>query len=287
LRFLFLSITALILAALPVAAADILIVQSQHRQVYDQAVRLIQNSCGGSDTLVMSDYAEFDLGRVVREEQPRLVMAIGEQAFREASKLRRTPVVYSMTLNVNENALGDNVNGVSMHVAPELYLKLFKKLQLSRIGVLYDPRHSGAYLVRARTAFAGSGVELVSLAIRSPREVPAALKRLSIDGLWMIPDSSAIAPESVDAYFRFAQQQNLPVIGFARGYLAKGAVASLEGSHTAIAAQSCAIINKIRKGVPAAEHLILDINSATLSINENVAARLKLKLSGLDQLFPP
>jgi len=87
LRILLLAISSIIFAVLPVAAADLLIVQSRHLDVYDQAVRLIQNSCGGSsETLLLSDYAEFDLGRIVREEQPRLVVAIGEQAFKECQR---------------------------------------------------------------------------------------------------------------------------------------------------------------------------------------------------------
>jgi len=176
-----------------------------------------------------------------------------------------------------------------MFVSPDNYLKLFKKLQLQRIGILYDPRHSSAWLERARKAADGSGVELVSVTVRSPREVSAALKRLhslDVDGLWMIPDSSAVAPESVDAYFRFAQQQNLPVFSFSKGYLAKGAVAALEGSYNSIAAQSCTIISRIRSGVAAAEPATVDIGEATLFTNDNVADRLQLKLIGLERMFP-
>jgi len=290
LRILLLAISAITLAVLPAAAADLLIVQSRHHDVYDQAVRLIQNSCGSSsETLLLSDYAEFDLGRIVREEQPRLVVAIGDQAFQKARKLRRTAVVYALTLDVHEKTLGKNVSGVSMYVSPDNYVKLFKKLQLQRIGILYDPRHSGAWLERARKAAAGSGVELVALPVRSPREVPAALtnlQKLSVNGLWMIPDSSAVAPESVDAYFSFAQRQNLPVFSFARGYLAKGAVAALEGSANSIAAQSCTIITRLRSGAPAKEPATVDISEASLFTNENVADRLQLKLIGLERMFP-
>lgn len=269
---------------------ELLIVQSQRRPVYDQAVRLIQNSCAASsETQVMSEYAEFDLGRIVREEQPRIVIAIGQQAFMEARKLRRTPVVYSLALNVDEDSLADNINGVSMHVSPDKYLKLFKNLHLHRVGILYNPKISGGWLKRARQAAADAGVELVPLVVNSPREVPAALTRLeklSVDALWMIPDSAAVAPESLDAYFHFAQQESLPVVSFARGYLLKGAVAVLEGSRTAMAEQGCSMIRKILGGTPAAALATVDIYEADLFTNVNVANRLGLKLSGLDRLFP-
>lgn len=291
-RNLLLAITTCLVAttALPAVAADLLIVQSQRRDVYDQAVRLVQNSCGSqSETMTMGDYAEFDLGRVVREEQPRVVLAIGEQAFREARKLHRTPVVYSHTLNINEESLPDNVVGVSMHVAPANYMKLFKKLQLSRIGVLFNPKNSGAYLQRAREAAAAADIELVLQKVTSPRDVPAALDRLKshdIKGLWMIPDSSAVARESLDSYFLFAQQQNIPVISFARGYLAKGAVAVLEGSRQSISRQSCAIISRLRSGTSADNMDSVDISKASLHLNETIASKLQLQLSGLERLFP-
>ncbi len=289
-RTLLLAITAIMLSALPASAMELLIVQSQRRPVYDQAVRLIQNSCAASsETQVMSEYAEFDLGRIVREEQPRIVIAIGQQAFMEARKLRRTPVVYSLALNVDEDSLADNINGVSMHVSPDKYLKLFKNLHLHRVGILYNPKISGGWLKRARQAAADAGVELVPLVVNSPREVPAALTRLeklSVDALWMIPDSAAVAPESLDAYFHFAQQESLPVVSFARGYLLKGAVAVLEGSRTAMAEQGCSMIRKILGGTPAAALATVDIYEADLFTNVNVANRLGLKLSGLDRLFP-
>jgi len=289
LRTLLLSISALLLA-LPAYAAEMLIVQSQHRPAYDQAVRLIQNGCAkDSETMVMSDYAEFDLGRVVREEQPRLVIVVGDQALKEARKLRRQPVVFTMALDINEKNLGENITGVTLNVSPDNYFKLFKKLQLQRIGVLYDPRHSGAYLARARNAAHESGIELVAIEVRSPREVPAALARLKehgISGVWMLPDSTAVSAENVDAYFLFAQQQNLPVISFSRGYLAKGALAVLEVSRQMIGEQSCSLVKKLHKGTPAAELPVVDVSETTLFTNENVAAKLDIKLSGMEQLFP-
>lgn len=288
-RILLLAIAALLLA-LPAFAAELLIVQSQNRPAYDQSVRLIQNNCAsGAETLVMSNYAEFDLDRIVREEQPRVVIAVGEQAFKKARNLRRTPVVYALTLNVNENSLGTNINGVSMHVVPDKYMQIFKKLQLRRIAVLYDKRHSGAYLARARKAAAAAGIDLIALEVRSPRDVPATLdhlEKLAVNGLWMIPDSSAVAPESVDTYFHFAQKHNLPVISFARGYLEKGAVAILEGSRKTIADQGCSMIRQIRGGILPTAMATVDIREAALVTNGSVANRLQLNLAGLELLFP-
>jgi putative ABC transport system substrate-binding protein len=289
LRYLLLPILALLLAT-QASSADLLIIQSQRRPAYDQAVRLLQNKCAGnSETLVMSDYAEFDLARIVREEQPRQVIAVGEQALKEARKLRRTPVVYTMALNIDESSLGDNITGVTMTASPDNYLKLFRKLELKRIGILYDPRRSGAYMKRVRQATAAFGIELIASEVHSPREVPTALDRLkksAVDGIWMLPDSTAVSPENIDAYFLFAQQQNLPIISFARGYLAKGALAVLEVPREKMAVQSCNLIGKLRSGRQASELADVDVSEVILHTNESVASKLGIKLSGLQQIFP-
>ena len=176
-----------------------------------------------------------------------------------------------------------------MAASPYNYLKLFKKLQLERIGVIYDPRRSGAYLTRARHAAAGFGTELVTVEVHSPRDVPSALDRLKqsgVDVIWMLPDSTAVSPENVDAYFLFAQRQNLPVVSFARGYLAKGALAVLEVSRQMIGEQSCSLVKQLRKGTSAADLPVVDVSDTVLFTNDNVAAKLAIKLSPLEQLFP-
>ena len=289
-RTLLLCIASSILAS-QAFASDLLIIQSQRRDIFDQAAKQVESRCGrGSETMVMSDYAEFDLGRIVREEQPRIVLAIGEQAFKEARKLRRTSVVYSHTLNVDQSRLPDSMDGVSMHVAPELYMKLFRKTKLDRVGVIYDPKNSGSYIQRSMSAARAAGVELVAVKVSSPREVPAALESLknrSISAVWMIPDSSSVASETLDSYFLFGQKHNLPVITFAKGYLAKGATLALEGSRHNIPTQVCGIINRLRSGDDSGSSDQIDINRAKLHTNQSLTSKLDLELTGLERLFPP
>ena len=53
--------------------------QSLHEKGYDDAVRGLRRACRASmRTVVLSDYAEADVTRMVREERPRLVIAVGD-----------------------------------------------------------------------------------------------------------------------------------------------------------------------------------------------------------------
>lgn len=287
-RTFLLCILATVLA-LPANAANILIIQSHRTPQLDQAARLFQNNCAPKHlTYVMSDYAEFDLGRIVREEQPRVVMAIGDSSLKEAQKLRGVKVLYSMALSTDERKLRDNITGVTLHAAPEQYMRLFKKLGLHRVGVIYSSAKSGAYIERARNIATGYGVELVAMRIEVPTETASALsnmKRKNIDSLWMIPDTTAVTAETLPSFFSHSQNEKIPLITFSRTYLEKGAMAALEASRRKMTDQLCGTLKEILSGNDPTNIPIADINEATLYTNEVVAGRVGISLSGIDSLY--
>lgn len=286
-RTLTLIITSLCIA-FPVYALDTLIIQSHSTPQFDQTVRQIQNSCGSrSRTYVMGDYTEFDFGRIVREEQPRVVLALGDKPLQQAQKLRTT-TLYAMALSANEKRLGENITGVTMFASPELYLKLFRKLSLKRVGVVYSTAKSGAYLDRALKAASEYNVQLVTTMVTSPDQTESALDRLMkqrIDALWMIPDTTAVTPGNLKAYFNLAKDEQIPLITFSRSYLDQGALAALEASRSRMTSQICSSLKQLQNEVSPSDLPITDITDATLFTNETVANRLGIPLSGVHQLF--
>lgn len=268
-------------------AADILILQSSRSQVMEQIVRLVQNDCAPENrTLVLSDYADVDVARVVREERPSVLVAIGDRALAEAKKNRNLPVVYGMAMNEGEENLARNVSGVSIMVAPKSYLKLFAKLNLRRVGIIYDRRKSGAYLNRAREAAGSMGVELVTLQVRSPRQVRhklAELRERKVDAIWLLPDSTAVSPETVDSYFEFAQSSSLPVIGFSSAFLSKGGLAAVELPRVEISDMIC---SKIRAGLNGEHSGTTDITTGKLFFNRAVAEKLRITIPPFSTFEP-
>ncbi len=287
-RYLLLLILATLLA-LPASAAELLIIQSHRNQVFDQTVRQIENRCGKkSQTYVMGDYAEFDLERIVREEKPRLVVAVGDRPLKASLKLRNTPVIYTMALDAEENRLNKNISGISMNASPKNYLMLLSKLGLHRTGVVYDSRKSNAYIKRAKKIAADYGIELVTVQVKQPQEVESALSRLAssgIDSIWMIPDTTAVTAENLDSYSHMAQKSNIPLIGFSKAYLAKGALAVLEASRTKMTEQLCDSILKLLSDRNPAGMPPEDISEAQLFTNEFIARKLSFSLTGTNQLF--
>lgn len=287
-RYLLLIILSLLIS-LPASAAELLIIQSQSNPLFDQTVRLLQNSCAGKNqTYIMSDYSEFDLGRIVREERPRLVIAVGDKPLKESLNIRSTPVLFTMALAAEEKPQKRNITGVSMHAAAEHYLRLFKKLGLRRVGIVYSKAKSGAYIERAKKLAAEYGVELVPVQIKTPQEVGSALSKLknsNIDSIWMVPDTTAVTAETLGSYFLMTENANLPLISFSRAYLEKGAVAVLEASRNKLTDQLCSRITQILGGTDPGEIPVTDIAEVSLHTNKTVAERLNISLSGTAQLF--
>jgi ABC-type uncharacterized transport system substrate-binding protein len=197
-RILFIAL--IIMSAFPVWAADVLVVQASRNPAYEEALRGFRSAFSGSvQTIVLSDYAEVDVPRLVREEQPRLVLAVGDAALAASRSVRSVPVTAVMALSPTARAGG--IAGVGIIAAPERYLNLLKSMGSRKVGVVYDPSRTGNYLKRAQQAAQRLGMEVVAREVRTSRDAIARLEQLKgdVDALWMLPDTTAVTAETVAA----------------------------------------------------------------------------------------
>lgn len=283
-RALMIYIALSILSALPAFAADVLIVQSGRGSAYTEAVRGFQEiHRGSSQTVVLADYAEVDVVRLVKEEQPRLVLAIGDKALEASKKVRQVPVVALMALSQLQRGPVGAVSGVTVVAEPERYLKLCKSMGARRVGVVYDPAKTGWYLQRAQLAARSVGVELVAREVRNPRDTAARLEQLkgAVDALWMLPDTTTVAAETLEAWFLFSVSQNVPVVTFSEQYLKHGATASLDVDRVDMGRQAGELAATLLHRDGARGPLAHAPRKAQLHTNGSVAQRLGLKLPTL------
>lgn len=279
-RALILSIALIILSALPTFAADVLILQASRNQAFVEAVAGFRESCDRSSrVVVLSDYSEVDVARLVREEQAQLVLAVGDPALAAARKAVRVPVVSLMAL-APLGSRSPQVTAIAPVAAPEAYLRLFKEMGRKRVGLISDPKRTVAYLEGARLAAADLGLELVVREARSPKEVLTRLPELKgqVDALWMLPDTTVVTNDTVDAMVRFSMEQQLPLVTFADHYVTKGATASLQTDQSDMGRQAAELGNALFKGT--ASNAPLSFPRTTRRLNDNVAARLGISLRG-------
>ncbi len=271
-----LVLAAFLLLPLPAMAYDILVLQSLHEKGYDDAVRGLRRACRASmRTVVLSDYAEADVTRMVREERPRLVIAVGDGALAVADRLRNIPVLYMMALNFKAH---QRVSGVEMLHDPARYLSVFESFGSKRVGVVYDPARSGAYLKRAQNAARRGGVDLVVREVHTAKETPAMLESLrgKVDAVWMLPDVTAVSPASTEAYFLFSQSEMVPVVTFSDVYLTMGGAVALGIDRLDIGKQLGEMAQSVLDGVSLEDLPPQAPRRALTRINERVLRRLKI-----------
>jgi putative ABC transport system substrate-binding protein len=230
-------------------AYDVLILQSRRDPAYEEVLSGFRSGQSVSQrVVVLADYAEVDVVRIVREDRPRLILAVGDPAVTAAQPIRTLPVIAVMALGIHTRKSA-NLIGISMFVQPERYVDMFKRMKIRRVGVVYNEEKSGWYLLLAQKAAKTAGLELVAREISASRETVEQLATLSgkVDALWMLPDTIAVTRETSEAYFRFGLQNSVPVISFAPSYLGLGAAAVLEIDRVALGRQAFALTAKLLK----------------------------------------
>lgn len=283
-RCLFLIILALAILLPSLAQAyDVLILQSRRDPAYEDVLKgLRAEHIASQRTIVLSDYAEVDVVRIVREDRPRVILAVGDAALTAARKVQHTPVVAVMSLGIhNRKASQNNLTGIGLFASPDRYMNMFRTMKTRRVGVVFNQAKSGWYLRLARLAAEEAGIELVTREIFSPRETIGQLTSLNgkVDALWMLPDVAAVTRETAEAYFHFGQDQAVPVVSFATNYLGLGAAAVLEMDRIAIGRQADAIVTELLRGGSTDSIPLVFPRGMAIKTNAAVMKRLKLSLN--------
>ncbi|MBJ6723984.1 ABC transporter substrate-binding protein [Geomesophilobacter sediminis] len=276
-----LIIAAVLLTVSPANAADILVVQSVRDASFTEVMKGFRSSCSASvRTLILSDYTEVDVPRVVREEQPSLILSLGESAYNAVKKVRRTPIVSLMSLGLSlGRSVPNNVTGVGIVAPPDQYMKVFASMGARRVGVLYNPARSGNYLNQARRAAERAGLDILAIEVREPRDVVRRLEVLKgrVDALWLLPDTTAVSPATTEAFFLFSMEQWKPVVAFSGNYLRMGAAASVDVERFEMGRQGGEIASRILNGSSPSDIPFQDPVVITVKKNATIQQKLGIK----------
>lgn len=211
---------------------DLLVVQSQRSPVYDEVMRGVRSAVSFSQrVIVLSDYNEVDLKRIVREENPLAILALGDNALAAARKVKQVPVISLMALSFRAGMGGHPaLTGVEVRIHPERYLTLLGIIKARKVGIIANASRNSGYLKLAQKIAPRYGIDLVIRDVKSPKDVASQLDSLAgnVDSLWMLPDTSIASGESADAFFLFSASRRVPVVSFSSTYLGFGAALVIE-----------------------------------------------------------
>jgi putative ABC transport system substrate-binding protein len=255
---------------------------------FDDALRGFRSVCKGeSKTVVVTDAEGVDFVRVVREERPRLILAIGADALQRVKKIRDIPIIYLMVLNPEKiTGRGKNIAGIDMNIPPVKYLSLMENLNLPKlkVGLLYDPANTGALVKRIQQTARSRGIEITAREVRHPREVPELLAEMkgSCNLFWMIPDATVITSETVEFLLLFSQKNRMPIVTFAGKYVDTGALVSLDIDGFDLGKQGGEMADIILDGTRVSDIPNTEARKAVLKVNRKVARKFGINLNGIE-----
>ncbi len=265
-------------------AYDIVVLKSAELKPYREALAGFKSSCDCMvRELILSDIKNQDVLREVHDINPDMVLAIGIDALTLALEIRDRPVVYTMVPHSRAlAAYSENISGVSMYVSPGKYLDTMLELfpGVKRVGLVYDPEHTGMFVTEALKIARAKGIELVIKKADKARDVPLLIDSMNgkIDLFWMLPDTTVVNSETVNYMLLFSFRSRVPIFTFSKKYLAMGALAALSIDPFYLGLQAGEISRKLFYKENVKSPIRVYARKTVLTINKKVAEKMGIKI---------
>jgi putative ABC transport system substrate-binding protein len=280
----FYVICAIIFAFPGLATAyDILVVQDQRSPIYDTLLHGFRSGHNFKErVIVLQDFAENDLVRIVREDQPALVLAVGGRALAETRAIHQTPVVSVFSYGIQLTDLPSNLVRVKMLASVERFAALFRALGAKRVGTVLSNTAS-SYAAQASETFRQAGIRLVIREARKPGEVAKQLEVLkdSVDALWLLPDPAVVTSETVEAFALCSMRYRFPLVSFSDAHLKKGAAAAFAIDLEDLGKQAAETASQIMAGDSPTDIEEISPRKIRLRFNRQVMEHLGLSVTPL------
>ncbi len=268
-------------------AGEIAILQSSDLPAYAQAIEGFKVTAPASMT-----YVEYDLrgdpelgeklARKIRASDASLVLAVGLKAALAAQvEIVDIPIVYMMILDPAKHRLSaPNMTGTLLDIPAERQFKILRSFlpTLRHLGVLFDPAKTGSRIKETTSYAAASGFKLAEFTVGSEKDVPQQLRALltTVDGLWLVPDSTVLTAESVGFILESAMARHVPVIGFSPEMTRLGALLSISVSYRDVGRETGLLARRLLDGDRKLPMKPIPIERLSITANQKTANFLEI-----------
>lgn len=227
---------------------------SESIRPYVEAAEGFSESMPGKVTELTIQRSNRVLPDDLLESKWDLVLAIGPHALSLLPTIPGdTPRLYSMVLNPQSIIpAGERIPGVSLNIPARFQAKVITNAlpDVRRVGVFYDPKFSSALVNELQKAGRENDLILAPLQVLSQKDIRDSLdERLeSIDALLMIPDPTVISESIVVFLIKEALKKGVPVIGYNRFFLEKGALLSFIIDYKGVGRRTALLAKEILNG---------------------------------------
>ncbi len=268
------------------AASEVAIIKSKNIKPYNIAIKAFSKS-------VQARIAESDMesdlkkgaaiAKKIQTQNPDVIFSVGAEATYAASNnIRKIPIIFSMVTDpVRYNIQGENVTGVKLEIPMEKQIEILKEIMpdVRKIGAIYSDEKANLFLDKLKSQLSSAGIELVTRKISSPKDIPAAIKKImsEVDSLWLVFDPIVTSsPRVVQEVILFqALRSKMPVIGFNKWSVTAGALFCLYSEYEDIGIQSGKMVNLILQGTSPSSIPIESPEKVKVFFNEKVIRRIE------------
>ncbi|MGD0767322.1 MAG: ABC transporter substrate binding protein [Tepidisphaeraceae bacterium] len=253
----------LLLAALPRARADVVIVKSSDAPPYQQAEATFRQRLSAVNvrSVLVKQLADAGIGSTISTTDT--VVAIGTPAatWLHAQLPAGIELVYCMVANAEDAGLlkGSPCWGVTMEVALSEQFKLIAEALPSArtVGTLYrSDTAAGRAGLQAMKDNLPAGWRLQAVAIDDYSSVADAIDALthkSVDVIWTSADQKVYDTAAVRTLLLAALREKIPVWGFSPAFVRAGALLGLGVDPASQANQAAELIEQLKQTNPNAE----------------------------------
>jgi putative ABC transport system substrate-binding protein len=229
------------------------------------------------------------LSKKMRELDPDLIVTIGSKSTASVSKqIRDIPIVFSAVLHPISGGFarsmwtsGNNLTGASLDIPVRTQLDKFKLIApgLEKVGVIYT-HDSEPVVAEAKRVCKEIGLELVSVAISSEKEIPRAIEdlRQKVDGLWAVADTVIFTPQSTQYLLLYTLRNGIPVMGPFTSFVKAGALFTLTWNDKDVGRQAGELALKVLAGEKPSQIPITTPRMIYLILNLRTAEQINLEI---------
>ena len=272
----------------------VVILRSQQIAAYDETIQGFEGGCKEKNISIKAIYdlkGDTEEGKRIiqniKRDKPHLILAVGVLAATIVKEqFPDVPIIFCMVINHERfNLQGTNITGISSEAPAEDQFTILKELlgAHKNVGVIYDPSKSSRIISEATISAERLELNLVKKEITSESEVDTALKNMikKIDALWIIPDSTVITKNSLDAIFQTSAKNHLPTFCTSSAIVKGGALISISPDYASTGLQASQIAQKLLSYPTTRSLGIKQPDRLKITVNTNTAKVIGIDLSPL------
>ncbi len=212
----------------------------------------------GQDSIITHTINKDDspdrLVRLIRKENPDLIIAFGSKALRQVASIHDVPIIYLLVPSPDKISKNQkNITGVLLQPEAGLEFRALRKLApaIKKVGVVYNPDKSKD-LIR-NTVRNNKDLQYILRPVDQPQDVAKQLQSLAseVDLVWMPPDSTVLTPHTEKSFYLFSLQNEVPLLAFSEKYLRKGASFAVSLDLSTMGSMAADLALLIKNGVKA------------------------------------